>query len=48
MEQTINMTEQEKDSLIALIKAGSTLPKEFIYKLFADEDEVLFGDEQSI
>ncbi len=34
------MTEQEKSQLIGLIKAGEKLPKEFIYKLFADEEDV--------
>lgn len=34
------MTEQEKSEIIDLIKAGAKLPKEFIYKLFADEEDV--------
>ena len=34
------MTEQEKTQIIDLIKAGEKLPKEFIYKLFADEEDV--------
>jgi len=34
------MTEQEKTQIIDLIKAGAKLPKEFIYKLFADEEDV--------
>ena len=34
------MTEQEKSQIIELIKAGAKLPKEFIYKLFADEEDV--------
>ncbi|PIQ09064.1 MAG: site-specific DNA-methyltransferase [Ignavibacteriales bacterium CG18_big_fil_WC_8_21_14_2_50_31_20] len=34
------MTEQEKNDIIELIKAGKKLPKEFIYKLFADEEDV--------
>jgi DNA modification methylase len=34
------MTEQEKSQIIDLIKAGAKLPKEFIYKLFADEEDV--------
>jgi len=31
------MTDQERNQIIELIKAGEKLPKEFIYKLFADE-----------
>jgi adenine-specific DNA-methyltransferase len=34
------MTDQEKNQIIELIKAGEKLPKEFIYKLFADEEDV--------
>ncbi len=34
------MTEQDKNTIIDLIKAGEKLPKEFIYKLFADEEDV--------
>ncbi len=34
------MTEQEKNQIIDLIKAGAKLPKEFIYKLFTDEEDV--------
>jgi adenine-specific DNA-methyltransferase len=34
------MTEQDKNTIINLIKAGEKLPKEFIYKLFADEEDV--------
>ena len=34
------MTDQEKTQIIQLIKAGEKLPKEFIYKLFGDEDDV--------
>lgn len=34
------MTDQEKTQIIELIKAGEKLPKEFIYKLFADEEDV--------
>lgn len=34
------MTEQEKNNIIDLIKAGQKLPKEYIYKLFADEEDV--------
>ena len=34
------MTEQDKTQIISLIKSGEKLPKEFIYKLFADEEDV--------
>lgn len=34
------MNDNDKAKVIELIKAGSTLPKEFIYKLFADEEDV--------
>ncbi|MBI4645475.1 MAG: site-specific DNA-methyltransferase [Bacteroidia bacterium] len=34
------MTEQDKNHIIELIKAGEKLSKEFIYKLFADEEDV--------
>ncbi|MBI2257359.1 MAG: site-specific DNA-methyltransferase [Flavobacteriia bacterium] len=34
------MTDQDKNKIIELIKAGEKLPKEFIYKLFADEEDV--------
>ncbi|MDD5579047.1 MAG: site-specific DNA-methyltransferase [Methylobacter sp.] len=34
------MTEQDRDRIIELIKAGEKLPKEYIYKLFADEEDV--------
>lgn len=34
------MTDNEKNQIIELIKAGEKLPKEFIYKLFADEEDV--------
>ncbi len=34
------MTEQEKNHIIELIKAGEKLPKEYIYKLYADEEDV--------
>lgn len=34
------MTDHEKNQIIELIKKGETLPKEFIYKLFADEEDV--------
>ncbi len=34
------ITAQEKEQIISLIKSGQKLPKEFIYKLFADEEDV--------
>lgn len=34
------MTEQEKNNIIELIKKGEKLPKEYIYKLFGDEEDV--------
>lgn len=34
------MTNADKEKIIALIKAGEKLPKEYIYKLFADEEDV--------
>jgi len=34
------MNEQDKERIIELIKAGEKLPKEYIYKLFADEEDV--------
>lgn len=34
------MTDSEKSTIIALIKAGEKLPKEYIYKLFSDEEDV--------
>ena len=34
------MTEHDKNQIIELIKAGEKLPKEYIYKLFADEEDV--------
>jgi len=34
------MTEQEKSLIIDLIKTGQKLPKEYIYKLFAEEEDV--------
>src|SRR4030043_1655814 len=38
-----NLSDKEKDEIINLIKEGKALPKEFIYKLFAnDEDVFLF------
>jgi DNA modification methylase len=35
-----NLNDKEKQQIIDLIKAGETLPKEYIYKLFADEEDV--------
>ena len=34
------MTEQEKNEIINLIKNNIKLPKEYIYKLFNDEEDV--------
>jgi adenine-specific DNA-methyltransferase len=34
------MNEKDKEHIIELIKAGQKLPKEYIYKLFADEEDV--------
>jgi len=36
----MNLTNTDKNQIIELIKAGEKLPKEFIYKLFADEEDV--------
>src|SRR5690606_28660812 len=36
----MNLNDTDKDRIIELIKAGEKLPKEFIYKLFADEEDV--------
>ncbi len=36
----MNLNDTDKDKIIALIKAGQKLPKEYIYKLFADEEDV--------
>jgi len=36
----MNLTEQEKELIINEIKAGRTLKKELIYKLFADDEDV--------
>lgn len=36
----MNLTETDRNQIIELIKAGEKLPKEFIYKLFADEEDV--------
>ena len=34
------MNDNDKEHIIQLIKAGEKLPKEYIYKLFADEEDV--------
>lgn len=34
------LNETDKDRIIELIKAGEKLPKEYIYKLFSDEEDV--------
>ncbi len=36
------MNEKDKEHIIQLIKSGQKLPKEYIYKLFADEEDVFF------
>ncbi len=36
----MNLNETEKNNIIELIKAGQKLPKELIYKLFADDEDV--------
>lgn len=36
----MNLNDTDKDRIIELIKAGEKLPKEFIYKLFEDEEDV--------
>ncbi|MDM8549458.1 site-specific DNA-methyltransferase [Desulfobacterales bacterium HSG2] len=36
----MTLTENDKNRIIELIRAGEKLPKEFIYKLFADEEDV--------
>jgi adenine-specific DNA-methyltransferase len=36
----MNLNDIDKNKIIELIKAGEKLPKEFIYKLFADEEDV--------
>jgi DNA modification methylase len=36
----MNLNEKDKTQIIELIKAGKKLPKEFIYKLFSDEEDV--------
>ncbi|MBL0127248.1 MAG: site-specific DNA-methyltransferase [Flavobacteriales bacterium] len=36
----MSLSEKEKQEIIGLIKEGRTLPKEYIYKLYADEEDV--------
>jgi adenine specific DNA methylase Mod len=36
----MNLSDNDKIHIIELIKAGEKLPKEFIYKLFSDEEDV--------
>jgi DNA modification methylase len=36
----MNLNDKDKNQIIELIKAGEKLPKEFIYKLFSDEEDV--------
>jgi len=36
----MNLNDTDKNKIIELIKAGAKLPKEYIYKLFADEEDV--------
>ncbi len=36
----MNLSDTDKNRIIELIKAGEKLPKEYIYKLFADEEDV--------
>lgn len=36
----MNLNDTDKNRILELIKAGEKLPKEFIYKLFADEEDV--------
>ena len=36
----MTLAENDKNRIIELIKAGEKLPKEYIYKLFADEEDV--------
>lgn len=36
----MNLNDTDKNKIIELIKAGEKLPKEYIYKLFADEEDV--------
>lgn len=36
----MSLTDSDKNIIIELIKSGKKLPKEYIYKLFADEEDV--------
>jgi DNA modification methylase len=36
----MNLTDNDKNHIIELIKQGGKLPKEYVYKLFADEEDV--------
>lgn len=36
----MSLNDRDRERIIELIKAGEKLPKEFIYKLFADEEDV--------
>jgi adenine-specific DNA-methyltransferase len=36
----LNLSESEKQHIIDLIKEGRSLPKEYIYKLYADDEDV--------
>lgn len=36
----MNLNDTDKNRIIELIKAGEKLHKEFIYKLFVDEEDV--------
>jgi len=36
----LNLSDREKQHIIDLIKAGKPLPKEYIYKLYADDEDV--------
>jgi DNA modification methylase len=36
----MNLSDTDKNTIIELIKAGEKLPKEYIYKLFSDEEDV--------
>ena len=35
----MTLAENDKNRIIELIKAGEKLPKEYIYELFADEED---------
>ncbi len=36
----MTLTDKEKQEVLSLIQSGQTLPKDYIYKLFADEEDV--------